>query len=138
MKKIYLAGCCEKVRKEERTIWRNECEKWFKANTDGFSVINPVSYFDYDGNDHQSESEVFRFFRRKVEESDIVLVNLENIRQSVGTICELAFAYKKDIPIIGFNSVQYRPDHHSWIDIMLDRSFIKAEDAMEYIKNYYG
>ena len=136
MKRIYLAGCCEKATKEERTAWRNDCEKFFQNHTDGFCVINPVSYFDYDQDNYQSDSEVFRFFRRKVEECDVVLVNLKDIRQSVGTICELVFAYQNDIPIIGFNCTNYQS--HPWIDEMLDRTFDGLKAAIDYIQYYYG
>lgn len=136
MKTIYLAGSCEQATEDERTGWRKKCEKWIKKYADGFGAFSPVAYFDYSRADYQSESEVFRFFRRKVEAADVILVNLSNIRQSVGTICELAFAFQKNIPIIGFNmGVNYV--EHPWLEEMMDRKFQEIDDALEYIRNYY-
>lgn len=147
-KKIYLAGSCEAESLNDRSIWRTICEEWFKKNTDGFIVINPVAYFDYSRSDHKSDTEVFRFFNRKIKECNIILVNLKNIRKSVGTICELAWAYEHNIPIIGFTSTREENDldiqrkiYHSWIVEMCDRietGYNALDDSLNYIKTYYG
>lgn len=147
-KKIYLAGSCEAESLEGRSAWRNICEEWFEKYTDGFVVINPVAYFDYSRNDHKSDAEVFRYFNRKVKESDLILVNLKNIRKSVGTICELAWAYEHNIPIVGVYEEQLENDDtdiqkqifHSWIIEMCDRIEFGHNgmiNAMKYITAYY-
>ena len=152
-KKVYLAGSCEAVSKDKRSEWRYYCESWFKENADGFTTINPVAFYDYDCCNHNTDSEVFRFFHRKVKEADVVLVNLENIRQSVGTICELAWAYDHGIPIIGFytdgvvkhysiledQNIQ-RGIFHSWVVEICDRiecGISSMNEAMKYIRDYY-
>ena len=137
LKKVYLSGNVENRNRQEKSIWRKTCEEWFKNNTDGFIVIDPLAFYSYDWIDYESHFEVFRFCHRKIKESDIVLVNLSNIRKSVITICELVFAYERDIPIIGFNC-DYNYEPHPWIDVMLDRKFVDVELALDYIKNYYN
>lgn len=145
---VYLAGSCECESLASRSTWRSICEKWFEENSDGFTVVNPVAYFDYSRNDHKSDTEVFRFFNRKVKESDVILVNLRNIRKSVGTICELAWAYEHNIPIIAFSGGEnemededvQRQIFHSWVVEMCDRIEVGMNamvNALEYIKVIY-
>lgn len=134
---VYLAGACECETKEVRSGWRKECEELLAGDVgSGFSVFNPLAFFDYDCLRHQSESEVFRFEHRAVvQKANVVLVNLTNIRRSVGTICELAWAYDHDVPIVAFGSTL---DLHPWILTMCDRIVSNLEGAVEYIKEYYS
>lgn len=148
-KKVYLAGSCEASTEFERTQWRKCCEKWFDLHAIGISVINPVVFYDYSRRDFHRDSEVLRFFHHKIKEATVVLVNLNNIRKSVGTICELAWAYEHNIPIVGFyeNSVTVpteelqREMFHSWIVDICNRIEVGSnamEEAMKYIDYYYG
>lgn len=144
--KVYLAGSCEKATLQERTEWRSACEEWLEKRCERLSAVNPVSFYDYCRSDHKSDSEVFRFYRRMVKNSEIVLVNLSNERNSVGTICELAMAYEKNIAIIGFyedeelDKVAMKRLFHPWVVEMCDR-VETGEGAMlralEYIRGYY-
>ncbi|WP_342759544.1 hypothetical protein [Kineothrix sedimenti] len=148
MKKIYLCGACEQVSFEESQKWRVESEEWFEKNAEGFICINPNDYFEYDKSYHKTDSEVFRFLLRKVRESDVVLVNLDSIRQSVGSIVEIHEAFVNNIPVIGFYNRDKKLKNkdkkslfHSWIYEMVDRIETGShahEWAMNYIKDYYG
>lgn len=141
-KMVYLSGACKNETYEERASWRRKCGEWFNDFSNDFTVFNPVDYFDYSRGDHQSELEVFKFEHRKVKEAAVILVNLKNANQSVGTIAELAWAYEKDIPIIGFYDGENDISHvHEWIKLMCDRTFDGKDamnNALEYIEDYYG
>ena len=43
-----------------------------------------------------------RFDLRKVKESRVVLVNLEDLYRSLGTSDEIMYAWLNDIPVVGF------------------------------------
>ena len=145
MVKIYLAGAMQTYGEESEKAkkWRNEVKEYFGNYCLGFECISPVDLYEYGSNGSQSEREGMRFDLRKVKEADVILVNLNDIRKSLGTSDEILYAYIEGKPIIGFitedvdNVVDYV---HPWKFEQLDRietgenSMVKACD---YIRNYY-
>ena len=83
-----------------------------------------------------------RFDLRKVKESRVVLVNLEDLYRSLGTSDEIMYAWLNNVPIIGFlEDDSLMNTVHSWKVCQIDRIETgkgAQERAMEYIKNYYG
>lgn len=146
-KKIYLAGAMEVygVKSEKAKDWRELCKEWFSRYYDDFKVISPTDYYEYGENYHKTESEVFKFDLRKVRESDVILVNLNDIRKSIGTCMELKEANTYDIPVIGFLDENISVDKmkkliHPWVYECCDRietGDTSMELAMAYIKGYY-
>ena len=144
--KIYLAGAMScyynenNVEKAEK--WRERAEIYFNTNDGNFKCINPMRYFSIDGNYHTSDYEPMRFDLRKVKESRVVLVNLEDLYRSLGTSDEIMYAWLNDIPVVGFLEDENLIDTvHDWKICQIDR--IETGNgaqgrAMEYIKNYYG
>lgn len=142
-KMVYLSGSCKNETLDDRSGWRSDCVTWFCKNADRFIAFNPVAYFDYDRNDHKTELEVLDFERRAVKKSDVMLVNLRNIEKSVGTICELAWAFEYDIPIVAFyeSEDEYELQLHPWIENMCDRiecGIGAMEKALRYVRDYYS
>lgn len=142
MVKIYLAGAMEAYAgTDEAEKWRKEVEDYFK-NDSRVHLINPLDYYNYSGQYHKSDREVFRFDLRLVRQSDILLVNLNDIRESIGTCIECYEAYKSNIPVIGFIDDVFDesdiPDLiHPWINCCVDRVEIGMDNALEYIGDYY-
>lgn len=147
MQNIYTAGAMEAYANADKAEkWRDEVKKIFSKYSDNFKVINPTDYYTYGKNYHKTDSEIFRFDLRKVKNSDIVLVNLNDVRKSIGTCIEIYEAYKSDVPVIGFLDEELPIKTmiemiHPWIYCCVDRIEI-GEDSMakacEYIKEYYG
>jgi len=147
MQKIYLAGAMEVYHGTNKAEnWRKGVKEYFKKYCNNIKVISPTDYYSYGGNYHKSDKEVFRFDLHKVRTSDVVLVNLNDVRQSIGTCIEVYEAYKSDIPVIGFLYDELSVDKmikliHPWVYCCVDRietgknSMIKACD---YIRYYYG
>jgi nucleoside 2-deoxyribosyltransferase len=153
--KIYLAGC------EGYYInnfpdykyyldWRQEADFWLNNNSnDNVTIINPCDYYDYKANYHKSEAEVRRFLLNKVRHSDIVLVNLDHIKDSAGTMNEIFVANELNIPVIGFyefsNKDTFLCDNRyleePWImdacHRIEDSESTALLDAMIYIRDYY-
>lgn len=144
--KIYLAGAMSCYYKENNVEkaeeWRERAEIYFNTNDGNFKCINPMRYFSIDGNYHTSDYEPMRFDLRKVKESRVVLVNLEDLYRSLGTSDEIIYAWLNDIPVIGFlEDESLMNTVHSWKVCQIDRIEVgegAQERAMEYIKNYYG
>ena len=144
--KIYLAGAMSCYYKENNVEkaeeWRERAEIYFNTNDGNFKCINPMRYFSIDGNYHTSDYEPMRFDLRKVKESRVVLVNLEDLYRSLGTSDEIMYAWLNDVPVIGFLEDENLIDTvHDWKICQIDRIETgngAQERAMEYIKNYYG
>ena len=147
MQNIYTAGAMETyadTNKAEK--WRNDVREFFDKYSNDFKVINPTDYYMYGKNYHKSDIEVFRFDLRKVKNSDIVLVNLNDVRKSIGTCIEVYEAHKSDIPVIGFLDEELPVEAmieliHPWVYCCVDRSETGKDSmnrACRYIKEYYN
>ena len=142
----YLAGAMscyyEENNYEKATEWREKAEKYFNFYCETIQCINPVHFYSLDGSDYANISEPMRFDLRKVKESRVVLVNLEDLYRSLGTSDEIMYAWINDIPVIGFlENENLLNTVHDWKICQIDRIEIgkgSQERAMEYIKNYYG
>lgn len=126
--------------------WRIHVKDFFEKNTNDYKVINPTDYYQYGKNYHKTDKEVFRFDLRKVSNSDIVLVNLNDIRKSIGTCIEVYEAYKNNIPVVGFLNDELPVEEmikliHPWIYCCVDRIETGKESlnkAINYIIDYYS
>lgn len=126
--------------------WRIHVKDFFEKNSDDYRVINPTDYYQYGKNYHKTDKEVFRFDLRKVSNSDIVLVNLNDIRKSIGTCIEVYEAYKNNIPVVGFLDNELPVEEmikliHPWIYCCVDRIETGKDSlnkAINYIIDYYG
>lgn len=144
---IYLSGAMEAYDGTNKAKeWRDNARCFFYKYCENVNVINPVDFYSYDSCDYKSDIEVFKFDLRKTKEADIVLVNLNDIRKSVGSIVEIYEAYKNNTPIIGFvnkdlnNDDELKKEIHPWIYICCDRIECGSDSmlkAVNYIKDYY-
>jgi len=150
LKDVWLCGASECLVFEQSNEWRRNCQEWFEACSKRFRAVNPNDYYNYSECLHKSDLEILMFCLRKVKKSKVVLVNLNNIRLSVGSIVEMAWAYLWRKPIIGFlerNDVaedeveKLKKIIHPWVHCFCDRIELgedSMEEAMLYIDKYYG
>lgn len=146
---IYLAGAMQVYgnKGEKAKEWRNRACEYLTEYYNRFICVNPTDYYEYGSDYHKTNREVMRFDLRKVRESDILLVNLKDIRQSIGTNDEIFYAYMSDKPIIGFleEDIESRDELikyvHEWKYEQIDR-IETGKDALRkacvYIGYYYG
>lgn len=142
----YLAGAMscyhEEKNYEKATKWREKAEEFFENYSNTIRCINPVRFYSLDRCDYTNIFEPMRFDLRKVKESRVVLVNLEDLHRSLGTSDEIMYAWLNDIPVIGFMEDENLIDTvHDWKICQIDRIEVGegAQDrAMQYIRNYYG
>ena len=150
MKYIYLAGAMEHYFKTNCTFgneWRKEVKEYFRSNTVDFKCIDPTDYYNFEHNDAKSGKEIMLFDLRKVKQSDVILVDLNQIRHSLGASDEIFYAWSLGIPIIGFVNREFISDKeleqfvHSWKYEQIDRIETGSNallKACDYIRNYYG
>lgn len=69
-----------------------------------------------------------------VLKADILLVNLLGAKRvSIGTVCEMAWAYDRHIPIIGVLEDGGTPHHHEFVLQMLTDRFDNLDDALQQV-----
>lgn len=145
--KIFLSGAMQAYEGTNKAKeWRETAKNIF-SYSDNVECISPPDYYDYGKNYHKRESEVMRFDLRKIKECDVVLVNLDNIRNSLGTSDEILYAYLNGKPIIGFLETEEKLSEqeiaekiHTWKYEQIDRIETGKHalfTACSYIRNYY-
>lgn len=128
---IYLAGGCKHEADGGRE-WRSFVQKNYDED---FNIINPLDYFDYGQNWHQSDRQVKEYFMSRIKKSDVVLVNLNNSNLSCGTCQEVQYAVDHEIPVIGFGTENV----YAWLgNVDCQAVFDDVGDAMDYLIEYYG
>ena len=140
--KIYLAGKMSGLTFEEMSEWRNETlVKLYNAakfNGAKINVIHPVMYYNFVEKRHQSEIEVEEFDLAHVISSDIIIVNLDGLSSSIGTIIELHDAhYHHRIPVIAFGNKGLYDNLHPWVKNDITRVEDNIDDVVAYIRDFY-
>jgi nucleoside 2-deoxyribosyltransferase len=135
-KSVYLAGAISYYYNvglpQMATAWREQAEEYF--NDFDIKCFNPCkensSCWDY------PQGGVIKQNYFYLKNCDIILVNLEMIADSVGTVWELSMAWRDHKPIVAFGQTYHwsnRPHMQSLIDVHLDT----LEDALDYIVDMY-
>ena len=142
MLKIYLAGKMGGLTFEEMNKWRCETHRKLlsqaKMSGKKINVINPVLYYNFEEKRHQTEIEVEEFDLAHVISSDIIIVNLDGLKDSIGTIIELHDAhYHHKIPVIAFGSQELYDNLHPWIKNNITRVENNMDDMVTYIRDFY-
>lgn len=136
--KIYLAGAMSGLTYEQMNEWRKSIKKRMLFLSDIYScptiIINPVSYYNFRTPRHQNEREVMQYDLTHVRTSNIIVVNLSGLNNSIGSCIELYEAYKNDIPVISFGSQEDYEKLHPWIKECITRN----EKTIEGVENYIG
>jgi len=145
---IYLAGKMTGLSIEDAMAWRSKFfDEYAQHVYETPNIFNPVLYYnDMMSPDSYSDKEVFRYEMRTLKTSTIVVVNLDQIESSVGTLQEIAVAYTYDIPVIGLNEHKTTLEDaveslHPWLVEEIDKIFVGPDcyrAAATYIYNYYG
>ena len=141
--KIYLAGKMSGLSYEDMNSWRKEIKQRLKEVTyyttiSNVKIINPVDFYNFEEKKHQSEIEVQNFDLGHVISSDIVIVKLEGLSDSIGTIIELHDAYYHNkIPVIAFGDKEMYDNLHPWIKNSITRVEKDIDSVVDYIRDFY-
>lgn len=142
---IYLAGAMSchfnTDQHDYPKKWREDAKKYVKQLYDEITLISPTDFYEIGKNYHKKESETMRFDLRMVREADIVLVNLRNLHNSLGTSDEILYAFISGKPVIGFIDDESEIKNiHPWKIEQIDRiesGKSAMERAIDYIYRYY-
>lgn len=134
---VYLAGA---MSEHDRLGYFKEAIEWREQATTEFEgthlkVFNPC--INYDVNKKFNTKGVVTQNLTYLKKSDIVLLNLDKLECSPGSLYELFWAYFKHIPVIAFNN-NYLYGVQSHITESISIRFDKLDEALDYIWNMYS
>lgn len=133
---VYLSGAISNVSAMFQD-WRNKCLEWSDNGLYTCLTFNdPNIYFNYTDKLPKTNKQCLDLFMWMIEQSDVLLVNLESSEFSCGTCMEIEHAYCRNIPIIAFG--EYPGTWYSWAQERASIIFKTLEDAVEYINSSYG
>ena len=139
--KIYLAGAMSGLTMEDMNNWRIEVRQALLHMADYYdkkiNVVNPVDYYNFEKPLHQTEREVMQFDLNHVKSSDLIIVNLENLQTSIGTIIELYEASNRNIPVLCFGKPSEYNRLHPWVKECITRYSHRTSGVTEYIQQFY-
>lgn len=126
---------------EEQMEWRKSVESELVrcGGRDNFEFIHPPRFYNYEQKQHQSEREILEWEMAQVHDSDIVVVNLNQIDTTIGSHMELGAVQAinmfgdKHIFVIGIGKAE---NLHPWIKEVCMRIEENESDAALYIKDY--
>lgn len=128
MIKVYLSGA-SKCEKDEGYEWRKAAEEYLST----YRIFNPNEHYNYSTLIPESNKECMRLFLHHLDDSQIVLVNLDNSNASVGTGIEIGYALANNKVIIGFGVKNI----YGWIVEACDYVANTLAEAAEYITLHY-
>lgn len=138
--KIYTSSKMSGVPYDEQLRWRHELENRIKSLTDvPLRFVHPPLYYNYGVTLHKSEREIKEWELAQIKESNIVVVNLDGVNDSVGTHYELSYidainrSYPNHIFVIGIGDDS---NIHPWIKESLFRCESNIESAARFITSY--
>jgi nucleoside 2-deoxyribosyltransferase len=139
--KIYLAGAMAAFGKDEfnkSNNWRVFCKNTLEQCECDYKVkvCNPNDYYSFADETprYKTDREVMEFDLNKVRNSDLIIVNYNDMR-SLGTMSEIAIAYERKIPIIGLDVDNQ--ELHPWQLEMTNRVFSDINEMLDYIEDFY-
>lgn len=142
-KKIYTSGKMSGLTKAEAMRWRERIEYYVEhycpINAFNPTFIHPPVYYNYEENLQKTEREIFEWEISQTIDSDIVVLNIDGVKDSIGTHMELgaisaANKLGKDIKVIAIGKIP--DDLHPWIECSWFRHEEDIEEAGRYIAKY--
>ena len=138
---IYTCGGMGKFGKEnfdKGNAWRRYCKQILETCDCKYNVnvINPNDYFNFvdEPPQYKSQSEVMNLDLHKLRNSDLVIVNFNDM-YSLGSAIELGVAHERKIPVIGLDI--NKQTLHPWQVCMCERIFNDIDEMLDYIQDFY-
>ncbi|MBC8062983.1 MAG: nucleoside 2-deoxyribosyltransferase domain-containing protein [Clostridiaceae bacterium] len=134
---VYLAGTIKYFEAHDEflkaTEWRKEASNILKHTH--IKTFDPCD--KYEQNKEYASKGVVNQNLAYLRKSDIILVNLDGIEKSPGTMFEIFYGYMNHIPVVAFaDNYLYGKQPH--VTESITSYFHKFEDAVDYIQNMFS
>lgn len=133
---IYLAGSLSYLKRQDKfdiaTEWRDEIDRW--AIDNGVKTFNPAITFSKEINHGYSDSLIVRQNEFFLNKTTIMIVQLDYIDWSPGTVFEMATYKHMNKPVIAFGSETIWSPH---IKECISQHCDNIEDVIEVLTNMF-
>ena len=140
MKKIYTAGKMSGLTLNKQVSWRNEFASLVEDLGVSVNVVIPPFYYNPGDPDAANiEAEAKEWDLAQIRDSDIVVINLDGIEDSIGTHYELGYINainsfgNKHIYVVGFGG---NKELHPWIKLTLFHWEPNVIGAADFVAKY--
>lgn len=131
---IFLSGCMsyyyDNNKPELAEDWRN---KTIERLRDKFNIFNPCVNYNENIN-YESRGIVYQNIAY-LNKADIVILNVDHIGDSPGTLFELYASFFKHKPVISFGETPLLEQPH--VNEAITMHFIDLDSTCDYIENMY-
>lgn len=120
----------------------NDSERWYVEQVDkiarnlGFDTFLPHR----DGKEllpaNRDIRDVFELDRDEIDDSDVVIANLDGIAVDDGTAWEIGYAYARGKHIIGIHSDMRTHGRNQFVNLMIQCSLHKLVHSLEELSTY--
>lgn len=134
---VYLAGCISYYNQfnqiEKAITWRQKATQYLIKK--GFTVFDPTRNFNKNISSFFSPSLIVKQNMVYLAKASIILVNLNDLSKSPGTLFEIYYGYLHGKPIIsfGYDSIVESPH----VKVCLDVNYSSLEEALECVASYF-
>ena len=136
--RVYLSGGMGNLSFKEQTKWRKQFQDAIRFGDYDYekkvTFFDPTQYYGFEEVRHRSEREVMEFDLYNLRNSNIVVVNFNDIK-SIGTAMELMLAKEYHIPVIGFGV--NNQTIHPWLLECCTRVCDNLRDVVSHIVEFY-
>lgn len=136
--RIYLSGGMSGIGFEEQTKWRRQFINAIKFGDYDYNkkphMFDPTQYYNFEEIRHRSEREIMEFDLYNLRNSNLVVVNFNDVK-SIGTAMELILAKEKNIPVIGFGVNGQTV--HPWLLECCTRVCDNLKELVEHVVEFY-
>lgn len=148
IKEVFLSGAmgCYDPSNSYPYEWREFAKEEINGGILGLTCFNPMDYYNYKVRNEKTQKEIMLFeFQRIAYDSDILLVNLQDLDKSLGTSDEILLAWKLNKPVVGFLEGCTEEDLSKIVHPFKLEQISRIEcgegaltKALTYLENYYG
>ena len=133
--KVYLSGSAKNV-DESFQSWRTHCKTLtYNGYYTKIDFVDPMIFFNYTNKQPKTDKQCLDLFVWLVEQSDVLLINLDYSDKSCGSAMEVEHAFCKNIPIVGFGKKD--DTHYNWVKERCTITFDTFEQSIDYINDTY-
>ena len=121
----------EEVSQSYQNNWRDYVTPMLQDA--GWKVLNPVHRSLKDGYNHRR---IYELDMRDVRSSNVILADLRRYKaECYGTAMELQEAYSKNIPIVGYATLNQKK--HPFLEVTVTEWFTELDDAVDILNSFY-
>ena len=137
---VYEAGSITQYQREnnlKKAIdWRIKASNFLITNINNCDIFDPTVNFEK--NCTYDPRGVVLQNVKYLKESNLLLLNLEYLEKSPGTIFELTYAYLNQIPVVAFGELDKSIEGNPHILESISMRFDTLKESLDYIYDMYG